>query len=175
MRLYPIPIELNEANLIVANFHRHSKPVRGHKWSVGCSDGEELAGVAIVGRTTARALHDEGFTAEVLRCCVLPAFQADGAKGRVPGGHPAGRPNGDHSASIESFLYAACWRAWRAMGGRRLVTYSLQTESGSSLRGAGFRVVAELKAREDEAWTNRPGREWREVYGQAKLRWEKVA
>ena len=63
-------------------------------------------------------------------------------------------------------------RAWRAMGGRKLITYTLQSESGESLRGAGFRVVAECKG---GGW-NRPNigrsREWQPIYGQQKLRWE---
>ena len=88
--------------------------------------------------------------AEVLRCCVR-----DGA------------PKG-----ACSFLYACCWRAWRAMGGTRLVTYTLQSESGASLRGAGWKVVAELEPSDPKRWQNRPGREWQPVVGQAKFRWE---
>lgn len=71
-----------------------------------------------------------------------------------------------------SFLYAACWRAWRAMGGNRLITYTLQSESGASLRGAGWRVVAQLEPGDPKQWQSRPGREWQSVVGQAKFRWE---
>ena len=69
MKLQVIPISLREANEFVINFHRHSKKTRGHKYSIGASDGENLVGVAIVGRPVARKL-DDGFTAEVLRVCV---------------------------------------------------------------------------------------------------------
>ena len=69
MKLQVIPISLREANEFVINFHRHSKKTRGHKYSIGASDGENLVGVAIVGRPIARKL-DDGFTAEVLRVCV---------------------------------------------------------------------------------------------------------
>ena len=49
MKLQVIPISLREANEFVINFHRHSKKTRGHKYSIGASDGENLVGVAIVG------------------------------------------------------------------------------------------------------------------------------
>ena len=64
-----IPISLKEANEYVDNFHRHNKGTRGHKFSIGASDDENLIGVAIVGRPISRHL-DDGFTAEVLRVCV---------------------------------------------------------------------------------------------------------
>ncbi len=145
-----IPCAIDEANEYVANFHRHNKPVTMARFAVGASDGKNLVGVAIVGLPVARMLMD-GFTVEVVRCCVV-----DDA--------PKGTP---------SALYAACWRAAKAMGWRRLVTYTLQSESGSSLRGAGWKVVAELEPRGDASqWTNRPGREWQPVVGQAKFRWE---
>jgi hypothetical protein len=150
MKLVAVPTTLAEANEFVANFHRHNKPVTMARWSIGASDGERLVGVAIVTLPVSRTLMD-GFTAEVARCCVVD----DAPKGSC------------------SFLYAACWRAWRAMGGKRLITYTLQSESGASLRGAGWNVVAELAPRRDaQQWTNRPGREWQSVVGQAKLRWE---
>jgi hypothetical protein len=146
-----IPVSLKEANAFVLSFHRHNKPVAGARWAIGLSDGVNLVGVAIVGRPVARGLQD-GVTSEVVRCCVRE-----------------GVPNGC------SALYGACWRAWRAMGGRRLVTYTLQRESGASLRGAGFKVIGELPARDAAGWANRPGREWQSVVGEAKLRWERVS
>lgn len=144
-----VPCLLGEANDFVASFHRHNKPVTGARFSVGASADGELVGVAIVGRPTARELQD-GFTAEVTRCCV----HDDAPKGAC------------------SFLYAACWRAWRAMGGGRLVTYTLQREGGASLRGAGWKVVGELAGRDAGGWQSRPGREWQPVVGEPKFRWE---
>jgi hypothetical protein len=132
----------------VTNFHRHNAAPVGGVFAVGASDGARLVGVAIVGRPVARGLQDGG-TLEVTRCCVV-----DDA--------PKGTP---------SALYAACWRAALALGWRRLVTYTLQAESGASLRGAGWRVIAEREAREPAQWQSRPGREWQSVVGQAKLLW----
>lgn len=144
-----VPITLREANDFVESFHRHSKRTSrdGGKFAIGCSDGEKLCGVAIVGRPIARLLNDD-YTAEVLRCCVTP----------------------DAPKNSCSKLYSACWRAWRAMGGRKLITYTLQTESGASLRGAGWHVIAEC---EPCAWSRKSRkRDWQPIYGQKKLRWE---
>ena len=142
------PITLREANDFVESYHRHNNRTSrdGGKFAIGLTDGEELVGVAIVGLPLARMLAN-GFTAEVLRTCTSPKA----GKGAV------------------SKLYAACWRAWRAMGGRRLITYTLATESGDSLRGAGWRVVGETKPGD---WNrgNR-SRSWQPIYGQKKIRW----
>lgn len=151
MSLHAVPMTIGEAREFVSNFHRHNKAPQGGLFAVGVSDGHQLVGVAIVGRPVARAL-DDGNTAEVVRCCVI----ADAPKGAC------------------SFLYARCWQAAKALGWRRMVTYTLQSESGASLRGAGWRVVAELSARDAGGWSNRPGREWQSVVGQSKLRWEAV-
>lgn len=144
-----MPCTLKEAIEYVANFHRHNKPPQGGLFAIGASDGAELVGAIIVGRPVARLMQDGG-TVEVTRCCVR-----DGA------------PLGTNGA-----LYAAAWRAAKAMGWSRLITYTLQTESGASLRGAGWRVVAERKANDPARWQSRPGREWQPVVGQAKLLWQ---
>ena len=149
-----VPISLKEANQFVENFHRHNRPVTksGGKFAIGASSCDGLVGVAIVGRPVARLMQD-GWTAEVLRTCVLSIA-----------------PKG-----ANSFLYAAAWRAWREMGGKKLITYTLATESGASLRGAGWKVVAEVYRSGD--WNREKlgrKREWYPIYGQQKFRWEKV-
>src|SRR5260370_42418406 len=117
------PLKLDEANEFVRSFHRHNKPVTGCRFCIGLEHDQELVGVAIVGRPRSRS-NDILGVAEVLRVCV--------------------RDNSPKGAC--SKLYAACWRAWRAMGGDRLVTYTLISESGASLRGAGWKVIGETKA-----------------------------
>ena len=144
-----VPLSLREANDFVEQYHRHNgRTARdGGKFAIGAGTENGLAGVAIVGRPLARLLND-GYTAEVLRLCVQP----------------------EQPKNVCSMLYSACWRAWRGMGGRKLVTYTLQTESGASLRGAGWKIVGEVKGgswhRENRA------REWQPIYGQKKFRWE---
>jgi len=127
MGLELVPITLKEANRFVEQFHRHNgRTARdGGKFAIGVegdvADGSRtLVGIAIVGNPLSATFMD-GYTAEVLRVCTSP----------------------DAPKNACSILYGACWRAWKAMGGRKLVTYTLKTESGASLRGAGWRVVGE--------------------------------
>lgn len=121
---YVVPITLRKANDFVACFHRHTGRTsrNGGKFAIGLAHEGILVGVAITGNPLSATLMD-GTTAEVLRVCVL-----DGA------------PTGACSQ-----LYGACWRAWKAMGGRRLVAYTLETEPGTSLRAAGWRIVGRTK------------------------------
>lgn len=110
------PISFEEANAFVEQHHRHHDPVQGMKFCIAASDSAGVRGVVIVGRPVARGL-DNGWTLEVNRCCT------DGAKNAC------------------SMLYAAAWRATKALGYRRLITYTLKEEGGASLRGAGWRLV----------------------------------
>ena len=108
-------IELKEANAFVAEHHRHHSPVRGHRFSIGVVDAAgQLHGVAIVGRPVARAI-DYTTTVEVLRLCT------------------------DGTLNACSMLYSACRRAARELGYRRIITYILEDEPGTSLRAAGWR------------------------------------
>lgn len=132
-RLHLVPsLSLREANALVAGWHRHHQPVKGCKFVVGVADADdELHGAAIVGRPRARLLQD-GWTAEVVRLVT------------------------DGTPNACSMLYAACWRAWRALGGRRIVTYILESEPGTSLRAAGWDRERETE-NEPHGW-DRAGR-----------------
>ena len=151
-RMEAVPITLREANDFVEQYHRHSRRTTrdGGRFAIGGAGEDGLFGVAIVGNPISATLMD-GVTAEVTRLCVLP----DARRGAC------------------SFLYARCWQAWRAMGGRKLVTYTLQAESGASLRGAGWRIMGEVKPH--NRWSTSKAREWQPIYGQAKFRWEIAA
>ena len=121
------PMSLADANRFVAEYHRHHKPVRGHKFSLGCMANGHLAGVAIVGRPVSRYL-DDGLTLEVNRLCT------DGTKNAC------------------SFLSGAAARAAKVMGYRKIITYILDTESGTSLRASGWRCAGLAGGRE---WTGK--------------------
>ena len=138
------PIRFDEACAFVRAHHRHHLPPQGHLFSIGLNDGEQVVGVIMVGRPVARWL-DDTWTAEVTRCCT------DGTP---------------HAASK---LYAAAWRAARAMGYRRLITYTLDTEPGTSLVAAGWRLVGQAGG---DSWnrTHRPRVDKHPLQG--KLRWE---
>jgi len=148
MKLQIVPITLKEANEFVRRYHRHHKPVPGCKFCVAvANENNEIVGVAIVGRPVARYLND-GWTLEVSRTCT------DGTK------------------NANSMLYGAAWRVARALGYRKLITYTLPEESGISLRAAGWRCVGEAGG---DSW-NRPncGRPRVDLEPlQIKLRWEK--
>lgn len=145
MKLQLQPLTIGEARAFVAEHHRHHEAPLSGLFAIGLSDGESVVGVALVGRPTARVLQD-GYTAEVTRLCVLEGHRNACSK-----------------------LYAACWRAARAMGYRRLVTYILASEPGTSLVAAGFKLVAEVRAK---TWhtPSRPRVDRTPL--QAKLRWE---
>ena len=115
------PINLKTANAFVQQYHRHHKPTRGHKFSIGVSESGALVGVAICGRPVARRL-DDGYTLEVNRLCT------------------------DGTPNACSILYAAAYRAARAMGYNKVITYILDTENGSSLKAAATPVRAEPEA-----------------------------
>ncbi len=110
------PCTLREANAFVQAHHRHHGSDRGCILTVAVASGDEVVGVAIVGRPKARNLQD-GWTAEVTR------LATDGTKNAC------------------SILYAAAWRACRALGYRRLVTFTLPEEGGVSLRASGWKCL----------------------------------
>jgi hypothetical protein len=148
-----VPVTFADACGFVAMWHRHHAPPAGHKYSIGVADqAGVLRGVVIVGRPVARHL-DDGLTLEVTRSAV------------------------DGTRNANSLLYAAAWRAARALGYSRLVTYThtrqegpvcasaclhascrvIRTgESGASLRAAGWKVVAERRARRGWSAPSRP-------------------
>jgi hypothetical protein len=135
---------LREATAYVEQNHRHHKPPQGALFAIGVSDGEKVCGVAVVGKPVAR-LNDDGWTVEVTRCCT------------------------DGTRNACSMLYRSCWRAARAIGYRRLVTYTLPSEGGASLRGAGFKLIGTAGG---GSWS-RPSRPRVDTHPtQEKLRWE---
>ncbi len=149
MNLEVVPMTIGEAKEFIRKYHRHHQPPVGCLFAVAVADvgsnAGKIVGVATVGRPVARGAQD-GWTAEVTRCCT------DGTKNAC------------------SMLYAACWRAARALGWKKLITYTLPEEGGASLRGAGWRLVAQTKG---GSWScpSRPRVDTHPLQG--KFRWEK--
>lgn len=114
------PITYKEACQFIRDNHRHHLPPQGWKFGIAVSDGLSIRGVVTVGRPVARML-DDGYTLEVTRCCT------DGAK------------------NAASMLYAHAWKAARAMGYRKLITYTLIEEKGTSLVAAGWKVIGQTR------------------------------
>jgi hypothetical protein len=149
-----IPLTLREAAAFIEAQHRHHDPPRGCIFCVGVAQRLEtgfvddgLVGVAVVGRPVSRMLQD-GWTAEVTRVAT------------------------DGTRNACSILYGAAWRAARALGYLKLVTYTLQEEGGASLRGAGWKCLGEAGG---GSWSrsNRPRVDTHPT--QTKMRWEMSA
>lgn len=115
--LKAIPIELKDAQAFINEKHRHHIAAHRDKFRIGCEHNGKLVGVAQVGRPVARGL-DDGLTLEVLRLC------SDGSK------------------DVCSFLYSRAARIAKELGYKRIITYILSTESGSSLKAAGWQLDA---------------------------------
>lgn len=148
MKLTLTPIDFDEACAFIRAHHRHHQPPRGWKFgvAVNCADGE-VAGVIMVGRPVSRR-QDDGWTLEAIRCCTTGTKNA------------------------ASMLYAAAWRAARALGYRKLITYTLASETGVSLKAAGYRVIHQTRA---QSW-DRPGRRRIDKHPtESKLLWEASA
>ena len=144
-----VPLTLKDANKFVNQYHRHNKDCRGHRFSIGAIYKNELVGVAIIGRPIARKI-DQKVIAEVLRNCVKP----DAPKGTC------------------SFLYAKAIQAWQVLGGKKIITYTLETEKGSSLKAVSFKEVSKTPVFK-YGWTNRKNRILPETQKVRKVRWEK--
>lgn len=110
-------IDFPAAAAFVLDHHRHHIPPVGHVFSLGAFIGDEMVGVAIVGRPVSRH-RDDGLTAEITRLCVREGVR-----------------------NAASFLLGKAARAALALGFRRIGTYTLARESGTSLRAAGWVVV----------------------------------
>lgn len=145
-RLSLQPIDFDEACVFIAEHHSHHEPPQGWKFGIAVNDGAKVVGVITIGRPVARRT-DDGFTLEVTRCCT------DGTK------------------HVASMLYGAAWRAVKAMGYRKLITFTLDSERGTSLIAAGWKIVGETPGR---SWSvpSRPRVDKHPL--QRKFKWEAV-
>lgn len=139
------PIHLKEAAEYVRKYHRHNIPPVGGKFAIGVGDEkEELHGVAICGRPVARKL-DDGKTLEIYRNCT------DGTKNAC------------------SKLYGACLKIAKDMGYKKVITYTLKSETGASVKAANFRFVGLAGGKE---WTGTRKRDYYISPKELKNRWE---
>lgn len=138
------PVHLKPARDFVGKYHRHSIPPVGGKFAVSCYDDKRLCGVAICGRPTARKL-DDGTTLEIYRNCT----------------------DGTRNACTK--LYGACVRIARDMGYEKVITYTLASENGASLRAANF---TDTGLAGGVAWTGERRREYYVSPKEMKHRWE---
>jgi len=111
--LRPVPLTRDEANAFVCEHHRHHSRVQGHRYAFGAELGGKLVGVAILGRPVAWQV-DQYRELEVSRLCT------------------------DGTPNACSFLLGRSARLARELGFRRVFTSILETESGHSLKVAGW-------------------------------------
>lgn len=142
-----VPASLREAGVFITRHHRHHRPPQGMKFALGVAADRVLVGVAVVGRPVTRYL-DDHLTLKVTRSCT------------------------DGTPNVNSKLYGAAWRAARAMGYQRLVTYTEEGESGASPRAAGFRPVGVRAPR--SGWDRPDRRRTPQTRAVTRIRWEQT-
>ncbi len=141
------PIAFREASRFVDEKHRHHSAPAGNKFCIGLYSGNDLHGVAICGRPSSRMI-DDGFTCEVTRLCT------DGIK------------NGC------SMLYGASARIAREMGYKRIITYILCDEPGTSLKAAGWSLESDNCG--GGSWSRKDRKRTDKAPMCKKQRWSKV-
>jgi hypothetical protein len=144
------PITFKAACDFVKEHHRHNKPPQGHKFSISLWVEEAMVGVAMAGRPIARHF-DDGLTLEINRTCT------------------------DGTRNANSMLYGAVWRAAKAMGYTRCITYTQCQESGDSLRAVGWVRVKEIEPRKSWAESSVKLRDKKDPVGNggvARILWE---
>lgn len=107
------PINFKQACEFVDRLHRHHQRPQGHRFSLCLMEGPNMIGVVIVGRPVSRK-SDDGVTAEITRLCT------------------------DGTPNAASKLYGAARRVCGAMGFDRVITFTLDTEPGTSLVASGW-------------------------------------
>lgn len=122
--LHAVPVSFKAACAFVDEVHRHHVSPQGDKFRVGVADeGGVLHGVAMVGRPVSRYLDASGDTVEVIRLCT------------------------DGTRNACSFLYSRAARIAQEMGYRKIITYILDTENGSSLKASGWHLEEVIRGR----------------------------
>ena len=107
------PITYQQASQFIIQYHQHHGPPQGCKFCIGAFVGGKMVACVVCGRPVSRML-DNGRTCEITRLC------------------------SDGTPNACSFLYGACCRIAKAMGYKRIITYTLASENGASLRASNF-------------------------------------
>ena len=154
--IYVKPITIKNANSFIAEHHRHHRPTARNsgRWALAAYtiNNNDMVGVVIAGNPVS-ATYMDGVTIELTRLCV----SKNAPKGTC------------------SFLLSRCSAIWKMMCGEKIITYTLASESGASLRGAGWTQTATVKPH--KRWLNKSKSDGIErselhIYSVTKYRWE---
>ncbi|MDB5931981.1 MAG: hypothetical protein JWR60_3688 [Polaromonas sp.] len=143
------PVSFSTAKAFVAQHHRHCPAPAGWRFGAGIFNGEDLIGCVMVGRPVARAF-DSARVVEVNRLCLRTDIAPDLAW------------NGC------SQLYGWSAREAHKRGFEKIITYTLESESGVSLKAAGWTIEHTLKGR---SWDTPSRRRTNASQGVNKNRW----
>lgn len=138
------PIHLKEAGEFIKKWHRHNLPPTGGKFAISLLDNGRLCAVAVCGRPVSRYL-DDGVTLEIYRNCT------------------------DGTRNACSKLYGACLRVGKAMGYKKIITYTLESENGASLRASNF--ILDTEKAGGIVWNGERHRDYRVSPPEYKVRW----
>lgn len=139
-----VPLTFRYAKQYISENHRHNPDIVGCKFAIGCFDDGRIVGVAVCGRPVSRYL-DDGETLEINRVCT------DGTKNAC------------------SMLYGACCRIAKEMGYRKVITYTLQSETGASVKASNFICDGEAGGKH---WTGKRNKGQR-IPNELKTRWHR--
>ena len=118
MKLQHVRIKLQEAAEFTLLHHRHSKPLKRHKFSIGAKDKYGiLLGVVTVDTCCSHEWSKRRDTVEIRRLVVK-----------------------NQCKNVASFLLGKAVTACFALGFHYIVTYTQPGETGSSLKALGFRI-----------------------------------
>jgi len=153
-KIFSKPITIKMANDFIKKHHRHHRPTSNNSGKFAVSAYDELnnlVGVVIAGNPVSANFMD-GTTLEITRLCVIDVA-------------PKGTP---------SFLISKCSRIWRIMGGTKLITYTLDKESGASLRWAGWKIDGIVEPHNNWYYKSKSDGKKRDklkIYSLKKIRW----
>ena len=148
--LKPSPITLKDAQKYVQKYHRHNDAPHGHKFSIALfsESEEEPVGVVIASIPKSRILAKDRYTLEINRCCTNSYYENACSK-----------------------LYSLAIKAGKSMGYRKFITYTLETESGASLRAVGFSPDQTVPASTGWNTPSRPRKQPTKFPEERKIRW----
>jgi hypothetical protein len=146
------PIEQRDAKAFIREHHEHNPPPAGDRFRASIWNAGQLLGVVMVGRPVARAL-DHTRICEVNRLCLDRAV-SDQLRWKAA-----------------SALYTWAAQETRARGFAKVITYTLESESGMSLRYARWKPEATTKG---GSWDTPARRRTDKAPTERKVRWAKT-